>query len=675
MSKTASLFILYFVLIATPVFCQSESSLIRYSDSLYRELGRIENGEEKALALLDLSFFWSDHDTTRALHYISEAENLLENRQTDYHEGVLTFYTASVYFDIDPNKAKDLYMEAESLLQHVDQAQQVKAAHYRARLWGNYGALLQREDRTNEYVDILLEKVIPLAERTGDTTLIGNNYQNLAMNLMNLQEYTKADLYYDKALSLLGKKENASEERLTLYVNAARNALFAKDYNRSANLLDTASVIADIIPNSTYTPMYHAVAGSHYAATENYEKAHKHFSEGLLAAKRLKNEALTATILYDQFKAYQQNGQYSQAKGKLLEVLPYIEQASSLANKQMVYYELATTTVALNQYEEAVKWYEAYKVVADKLFTNKNRAQILELEQKYQTTEKEKELLKIKSQHQQQTLALQKNRSIAIISASLCILLLLLGFIWYRSQKNKKGLLEQKELLLQEELKNHLQESKINLYNAISQGEEKERSRLARDLHDGLGGMLANVKMKLSAVTDHIGKQEMDATTIPNLQSIIVQLDRSVNELRRVSRNLMPDSLLYRGLEDALKDLCKSMTQPHIFIDFQSSKLTGNYPHAFMISVYRIVQELLTNALKHSEADQVWVQCSHESDILHLSLEDNGKGFEQSTENLESKGMGLSNIRNRVALLNGHIQIDTYPGKGSSFHIQIPTSE
>lgn len=674
MSKTTRLLILYFLLIATRVHGQSEDRLLQHSDSLYRQLVQIENREDKAVALLDLSFFWSDHDTAKALHYISEAEDLLRTKiQTDYYRGLIAFYTASVYFDKDPNKAKDLYMEAERLLHHADSGHHLKAVRYRVRLWGSYGALLQREDKANEYVDILLDKVIPLAELTGDATLIGNNYQNVAMNLMNLQEYAKADQYYFKALTLLSEKENAAEERLTLYVNAARNALFLKDYDRSEILLDTATMIAHLIPNSMYVPMYHTVLGSYYAATKNFGKAHQHFYQGLLTAKRLKNDELTATVLYDQFKAYQQNKQYSEAKVKLLEVLPYIEKTSSLANKQMVYYHLATTTVALNQYQEAVKWYEAYIVVADSLLANKNRAQILELEQKYQTTEKEKELLKIKSQHQEQSFALQKNRSIAIISASLCILLLVLGLNWYRTQKSKKRLLEQKELLLQEELKNHRQESKINLYNAMSQGEEKERSRLARDLHDGLGGMLANVKMKLSAVTENIDKQEIDTVSVQDLQSIIGQLDRSVNELRRVSRNLMPDSLLYIGLEDALKDLCKSMTQPTMFIDFQSSKLSGNYFHPVLISVYRIVQELLTNALKHSEADQVWVQCSEESDILYLSLEDNGKGFEQNTENLINKGMGLSNIRNRVALLNGHFQIDAYPGKGSSFHIQIPT--
>ena len=673
MSKTLKLLILYFFSIAGPVYAQTGDRLGQYSDSLYRQLGRLENQEEKAVALLDLSFFWSDHDFTKALHYISEAKNLLgAKKQTAYYGGLIAFYTASVYFDNDPNKAKELYMEAERLLQKVDKAQKLKAARYRARIWGSYGALLQREDKANQYVDILLDKVIPLAEQTEDVTLIGNNYQNVAMNLMNLQEYAKAAQYYSKALSLLRGREDASEEKLTVYVNAARNALYAKDYDQSKMMLDTAYLIANLIPNSTYVPMYHTVAGSYYADTKNFEKAHQHLSEGLVTAKKLNNDELISTILYDQFKAYQQNRQYIKAKGKLLEVFPYIEKTSSLANRQMVYYHLAKTTVTLNQYAEAVKWYEAYKVVTDSLSTNKNRAQILELERKYQTTEKEKELLKIKSQHQEQSFALQKTRSISIISASLCMLLFVLGFTLYRTQQNKKRLLVQKELLLQEELKNHRQESKINLYNAMLQGEERERGRLARDLHDGLGGMLASVKMKLSAVTDKMGLQEVDAVAIGDLLSIINQLDSSVNELRKVSHNLMPDSLLYRGLEDALKDLCKSMAQSNIAIDFQSASLKRDYSHPFLMSVYRIVQELLTNALKHSEADQIWVQCSEEDDILYLSVEDNGKGFRKGNENVNVTGMGLSNIRNRIALLNGHLEIDTYPEKGSSFLVQLP---
>ncbi|WP_437918797.1 tetratricopeptide repeat-containing sensor histidine kinase [Sphingobacterium sp. LRF_L2] len=666
--------VLYFLVLSTHAYGQTESQLSHYSDSLYKAAKQIGNREDKAVALLDLSFFWSDHDSSKAFHYIAEAENLLkEKRQAVYYQGLIAFYRASVYFDKEPNKAKDLYMEADRLLEDVKTDQIPKAYRYRARLWGSYGALLQREGKAHEYVEILLDKVIPLAQQAKDSTLLGNNYQNVAINLMNLQEYDKANQYYDKALDLLRNKNNASEEKLTLYVNAARNALYDKDYHRSKRMLDAAAFTATVVPNSAYMPNYHTVAGSYHAAMKNFAKAEEHFSEGLAFAKKINNDASIAALLYDQFKAYQQNKRQQEAKNKLLELLPYIEKSASFANKQMVYHDLATTATELNQYKEAIHWYEAYKDVSDSLFADHNRTYILELEQKYQNTEKEKELLQIKSQHQEQSIALQKSRTLTMVAIAVCILLFLIGFGWYYTQKNKKKILAQKELLLKEELKSHQQETKLNLYNAMLQGEERERIRVARDLHDGLGGMLANVKMKLSAVTDALKGNRVDASTISNLQSIIQQHDRSVNELRRISRNLMPDTLLYRGLRDALQDLCKGLTQPAVMIDFHSAALKENYPHPLMIAVYRIVQELLTNALKHSEAAQIWVQCAEEGDVLYLSVEDNGKGFVAGIQGDENSGMGLENIRNRVALLNGFFEIDSNPGKGSSFHIQIPT--
>lgn len=239
---------------------------------------------------------------------------------------------------------------------------------------------------------------------------------------------------------------------------------------------------------------------------------------------------------------------------------------------------------------------------------------------------------------------------------------------------------EQKELLLEEEIRNHLHESRLNVYNAMLRREERERSRLTRDLHDGLGGMLASVKMKLSAVTEAMDGDEEGYSALEDLRSIIVQLDSTAHELRRVSRNLMPDSLLNKGLEDALRDLCKGMSQPHLQIDYQSSGLRETYGQPFIVSVYRIVQELLNNAVKHSEANQVWVQCSQVCGNLYLSGEYNGKGFDlpivntgQQTASL--RGMGLANIVNRTAFLNGHLEIDTSPGKGTSIQVQIAVED
>ncbi|MBE8714427.1 tetratricopeptide repeat-containing sensor histidine kinase [Sphingobacterium hungaricum] len=670
MSKNLGLSIFCLLLLIGQGFGQSKEELKLHSDSQYRQVLLINNNEEKALALYDLSFFWSDYDTAKAKTFLEEATKELGNKaKSSYYQGVYKFYLAAIHFDVDPALAKQQYMEAEGFLKHVEDAYKSQATRYRARLWGSYGALLQRDGDAHAYVEVLLEKVIPMAKRISDTTLIGNNYQNVAMALMNLQEYAKADRFYDEALALLKGKRDSEEQQFTLFVNGARNSIQNKDFVRSRKLLDQAQEVLKSIPFSSYSPLYYAVEGSYWEKQQDFQKANSYFEKGIAAAKEQNNQDMVATILFDQSAAFQANKQPELARQKLLDVLPYVEQKPSLRNKQMVYYNLATTASQLGKDKEAVQWFEKYKIIADSIFLDKAEIRTLELEKKYRTAEKENEILRIDAENQQHQLALQRSRIVIGLLILASIILAMLSFIWYSSLKNKKKLAAQNELLLQEELRNTKQQEKLNLFNAMVQGQEKERSRIARDLHDGLGGMLASVKLKLSAVASKNEKQQEDSTM--DLYTIINQLDHSVNELRRVARNMMPESLLYMGLEAALRDLCNAMAHSNLQIDFQASNMRSEYKQSFLIAVYRIVQELLTNAVKHSGASQVWVQCAETDGYFYITVEDNGLGFDAKKENVLSEGIGLSNIRNRVDILNGQLEIDAAEGKGASFHIQL----
>ncbi|TJZ54743.1 sensor histidine kinase [Sphingobacterium olei] len=657
MYKLAAL--LAYLLSITQIFAQSKEELKHYGDSLYQQLQHIDDREEKALALLDLSFFWSDYDAAKARQYVAESEKQLGDKsKTNYYQGLLHFYRAAIHFDIDPIKSKQQYMQADSFLrQDIPKKNSLAATRYRARLWGSYGALLQREGNPSEYVQVLLEKVIPMAKQIGDSTLMGNNYQNVAMALMNLEEYDKATTYYQDALALLKGRTGADEQRLTLFVNAARNALFSEQHSYARTLLDSAANTAKSIPTSSYLPIYHNVAGSYWETQRNFDRANFHFEKALAGAKEQHNNDMVASILFSQFEAFQTRNQPARAMAKLREVLPYVQEKSSLKNKQMVYYNLAHTASQLGKYEEATTWYEQYKQLVDTILTDKGDAITLELEKKYQTAEKENELLRVKAANQQQQLAIQRTRMVAGIFLLTTIVLGMLSYMWYTALKNRKRLAAQKE--------------QLNLFNAMLQGQERERSRIARDLHDGLGGMLASVKLRLSAVANRESKTQPQTASSTDLYTIINQMDHSVNELRRIARNMMPESLLYMGLEASLRDLCNAMALPHLQIDFQASNLRPDYSQSFLIAVYRIVQELLTNALKHSDASQIWVQCSEADGYFYISVEDNGKGFDPYGEEMKQEGIGLSNIRNRIEILNGHLEIDAATGKGAAFHIQF----
>jgi signal transduction histidine kinase len=137
----------------------------------------------------------------------------------------------------------------------------------------------------------------------------------------------------------------------------------------------------------------------------------------------------------------------------------------------------------------------------------------------------------------------------------------------------------------------------------------------------------------------------------------------------------MPESLLRFGLETALKDLCESvMTEPK-YIDFQSFQIQPSLPLKTQLNVYRIVQELLNNAIRHSGASHIIIQCSQNQETFFITVEDNGKGFEVDLNvRADVKGLGLANVKKRVDFMKGRLQVESVIGNGTTIHIELNTA-
>nr|WP_262903526.1 ATP-binding protein [Niabella beijingensis] len=223
---------------------------------------------------------------------------------------------------------------------------------------------------------------------------------------------------------------------------------------------------------------------------------------------------------------------------------------------------------------------------------------------------------------------------------------------------------KQKKIQTAQQLRSLEQEQQLKVSNALLIGEERERSRLARDLHDGLGGMLAGVKLNLSGMVYNHEQHRSGLELYP----VIDQLDNSVKELRRIARNMMPESLLRSGLQAALKDLCESMTTPGTTIVLNAFQLQPDIPQQAQLMIYRLVQEIVGNAVTHAQAGKIIVQCSQADRIFFITVEDNGIGFDPQHAGRE--GIGLSNIYSRVNFLKGNIHIDS-SSEGTIINIEL----
>jgi signal transduction histidine kinase len=208
------------------------------------------------------------------------------------------------------------------------------------------------------------------------------------------------------------------------------------------------------------------------------------------------------------------------------------------------------------------------------------------------------------------------------------------------------------------------------ILNALIEGQDQERKRIASELHDGLGQQLHAVKLHFNLLAASLREQNFQQIALVN--EIADMINEAIQEIRSISHNLAPKSLQHFGLKVAIENLCERLKkiQPfHIFFD--TINIPYRLPPRLETSIYRIVQEALSNIIKHAKAQNVTLQLWIHNDVLSLMIEDDGVGF-KTWEAKKEKGIGLMNLETRVRLLNGILTLDSYPNNGTTILIEIP---
>jgi len=311
---------------------------------------------------------------------------------------------------------------------------------------------------------------------------------------------------------------------------------------------------------------------------------------------------------------------------------------------------------AQGKYRDAYLYFEKFSAVNDSLLISEKSKEFSEREMRYETEKKEAQI-----KLQQASISQKNTLNYILVGGALALIAILI--LGYRNYSHRQKLQQQRISELETE-------KQLTATEAVLKGEEQERTRLAKDLHDGLGGMLSGIKHSFQNMK---GNLIMTPDNAQAFERSMDMLDSSIREMRRVAHNMMPEALVKFGLDAALKDFCNDINlSGTLAVNYQSIGLNNEKINdTVAITTFRIVQELLNNVLKHAAAATAIVQATRNNNALSVTVEDDGKGFDTSSLNT-SRGIGWSNIKNRVEFLKGKIDIHSEENTGTSVFIELP---
>ncbi len=345
----------------------------------------------------------------------------------------------------------------------------------------------------------------------------------------------------------------------------------------------------------------------------------------------------------------------------------------NLALSHNICRRLWNTYEALDSVELALEYANRSATLGDSLLTQEREASLHRLAIQYDTQEKRTEIEKLVAEKGEAKAESKQQRiGLATLGVALAAVLLALFFIVrdysHRIKVSKVIAAQTGEINKQKisALENNL---KIETMQSMLAGQESERQRVAQDLHDSVGGLLAAVKIQLETMTAKKPERAQDE----DWKKIKGLLDETVSETRHIARNMQPSALLEFGLVTALRDLTNRVRGegvPHI--TFQHFGEFADIDREIALNCYRIIQELVQNSLKHAHASEIMVQITRTDNQLALLVEDDGTGFD--TQNTK-KGMGTDNVARRAQFLKGELSVQSAKGQGTSTLVTIPISE
>ena len=498
-----------------------------------------------------------------------------------------------------------------------------------------------------------LIKAIDAFKNTGNQKELGLTLIEQAKLHRKLKWYSSALTYYgqaEKIFAALNDKDN-----LATVLNESGVVYEKMDAIDEAIVLYKRSLaIREELNDTTGMAWSEYFIGNAQALQKRFEEGLSHLEKSITLFTARNDNFGKSLVLTDMGVAYSLKGDQPTAIKMLNNSLQIAKQIDYKDLQWNIYFYLSEAYSKLNRYDSALYFQKRGSQIKDSLFTENSQKTIAELNVKYETAEKDKSIL------QQQNEIGRKNLFLTT-GAALLLLLILTSVYYYRNQKLRNERSFQQAMMLQQE----------KAATAIINAEENERRKMASTLHDNLGQILSAVKMYISTFEDHFSKEDEEAEALQHKTMGLV--DTAVKEVRNVSRQLMPEAIMKEGLPKAISNMVAQMEAGHIRFETEMDASLAGIDANKQLSAFRLVQEAVNNAIKHSGADKIIITGQNINKEVFLKVTDNGDGFE-AHQNGELKGIGLQNLQSRVQFLKGNMKIDSAPGKGTELQFSFPVA-
>lgn len=603
----------------------------------------IKNGKpkEKTDALNALSITVIYNDPAKAKQLAMQAISVSEAAAYKEGEGK-AYIRLGIVYDVTGNYDSSVICYNIAL----DICLKAKNDKGAGSVYNNLGLICSKQGKLHEAIIYYL-KALPCFEKIDNKQMLANVYNNLSLVYEKTKDRRLAITSAFKALNYykeLNDEENIGGTYTNLSVSYSNNL-----DNDSAIYFIKKAIDCHLKTNNLYglSTAYNNYGGI-FTERKEYGKARDYYFKALVIKEQLnENEGIASTNI-------NLAGNYSHMGDRKNE-LRCLLKAFNISMKEHMQNEILMSSGALAEFYKNIKnadsvyyYITLHNAAKDSVYSKGLNTSLAEAQTRYKTKEKE---LTITSQQYQ----LSRKNYYIIGLLSFLLLVTLLFYTFYNRYRFKQKNKLQQEIIRQQDIAT----------KAVIRAEENERRRVASDLHDSVGQMLSAIKINLSAFRSVIPEDNA-----ARFEKIMDMADESCKEVRAISHNMMPNSLLKHGLISAIREFIEQLDQAALKINIETAGLNERMDDDVETVLYRVVQECVNNVVKHAHASRLDIQLVKDSEGIAITIEDNGAGFNTS---VSREGIGLKNLASRIDFLKGTVDISSAEGKGTLIAIFIPS--